>query len=157
MKGAMRVCMTPVLFSPGAGRPVWLYKYSARILNRPFFSPPPCSSKRHGPPLHCPWLWSGADSSGCSLTDTNCICTNQTFATTAGGCIATECTSDEIDAAQAYLLSICGAAAPSSSIPSSDFHRDGHVHSNRYLFGHYIIYDEHHAPNHVYVVDRDYS
>ncbi|KAI9452289.1 hypothetical protein BJY52DRAFT_1190419 [Lactarius psammicola] len=60
-----------------------------------------------------------SDSSGCSLTDTNCICNSSTFAGAAGQCIAVQCTADEIQAAQAYFLSLCSATGTTSSGSSS--------------------------------------
>ncbi|KAH9065992.1 hypothetical protein EDB83DRAFT_730775 [Lactarius deliciosus] len=62
---------------------------------------------------------SAADSSGCSLTDTNCICTNPAFGSTGGLCIVQQCSSDDLQAAQNFFLSLCNAGTSSSS-PSSD-------------------------------------
>ncbi|KAH8985523.1 hypothetical protein EDB92DRAFT_1882135 [Lactarius akahatsu] len=62
---------------------------------------------------------SAADSSGCSLADTNCICTSSAFASAGGLCIAQQCTPDEVQAAQNFFLSLCSGAGTSSSSPSS--------------------------------------
>ncbi|KAH9167130.1 hypothetical protein EDB89DRAFT_140674 [Lactarius sanguifluus] len=61
---------------------------------------------------------SAADTSGCSLADTDCICTSSAFASAGGLCIAQQCTPDEVQAAQNFFLSLCGAGTSSSS-PSS--------------------------------------
>ncbi|KAH8984808.1 hypothetical protein EDB86DRAFT_2962069, partial [Lactarius hatsudake] len=95
--------MPPVL--PGAGRPVFN--------TQPEFSidlSPPRSNVMDIPACAQSCAQSAADSSGCSLADTNCICNSSAFASAGGLCIGQQCTPDEVQAAQNFFLSLCSGA-----------------------------------------------
>ncbi|KAH9055391.1 hypothetical protein EDB87DRAFT_1688319 [Lactarius vividus] len=136
--GWCMTCMTPVLLAPDA-QYVFINTRSAFLIDLSL----PCSNvmvrlstvfgfafaatsvlipgvlSQDVPACALACAQSVSDSSGCSLADTSCICT-QTFLTAAGQCVGSQCTADEIQAAQSYFESLCGATGTSSSSSSSE-------------------------------------
>ncbi|PIL29535.1 hypothetical protein GSI_08343 [Ganoderma sinense ZZ0214-1] len=56
-------------------------------------------------------LLTGIPSSGCSLTDTTCLCASTAFHDAVATCLETNCTADDITAVLAFEATECGTSS----------------------------------------------
>ncbi|KAM5545257.1 hypothetical protein V8D89_001368 [Ganoderma adspersum] len=55
-------------------------------------------------------LLTGIPSSGCSLTDTTCLCASTAFHDSVASCLESSCTADDITAVLAFEATECGTS-----------------------------------------------